>query len=283
MQLVMFAKMVQDYGLASAAATMAELGLEGMDLTVRTGGFVLPENATAELPSAVETVRAAGLSVPMITTEIASGDHAYADELLGTGAQSGVTRYKLGYWPYTYGTLVEQLDAAQRAMDGIEKLAERHGVCCCIHSHSGAFLSGNSTLVWLLLKDRDPLHIGAYLDPGHMIVEGGKLGWMMGLDLLKPYAQMVAVKDFGWSQAEPGTKKWAAKLVPLSEGMVPWPDVFGKLAAAGFDGVVSVHSEYKGGHSFLGDCTTEQLVEQTARDLDYLKPVLTAALGWQPR
>ena len=91
---------------------------------------------------------------------------------------------------------------------------------------------------------------------------------------------MVAVKDFGWSQEEPGSKNWASGLVPLAQGMVPWPDVFAKLKAAGFDGVVSVHSEYKGAHSFLGkDCTTEQLVEQTRKDLAYLRPVLDEAFG----
>lgn len=281
MQLAMFAKMVQDYGLEKAAATMADMGFQGMDLTVRTGGFILPEDARTELPAVIETVNAAGLTVPMITTEITSGDHEYAEDILGTGAEFGVTRYKLGYWRYHYGKLLEEFDQARRDLDGIEKLAEKHGVCCCIHSHSGTFLSGNATLVWLLLKDRNPEHVGAYLDPGHMIVEGGKSGWEMGIDLLRNYTQMVAVKDFGWSQAEPGSKQWVARLVPLSEGMVPWPEVFAKLADAGFDGVVSVHSEYKGGHSFLGeDCTTEQLVEQTRNDLEYLKPVLRETLGW---
>jgi len=118
----------------------------------------------------------------------------------------------------------------------VRELAEKHGVCCCIHSHSGPNLSADATLVWLLLKDRNPKYVGAYVDPGHMIVEGGKSGWMMGIDLLRTYTQMVAVKDFGWSQTEPGTKNWVARLVPLAEGMVPWPDVFSKLADAGFDG-----------------------------------------------
>ena len=61
-----FSKHLQwlDYrGMAEAAA---EIGFDGVDLTVRPRGHVLPERVEDDLPRAVEAVRQAGLRVEMI-------------------------------------------------------------------------------------------------------------------------------------------------------------------------------------------------------------------------
>jgi hypothetical protein len=50
------------------ARSAKRLGFDGLDLTVRPGGHVLPERAADELPEAVATIRGEGLDVPMITT-----------------------------------------------------------------------------------------------------------------------------------------------------------------------------------------------------------------------
>ncbi|MDZ7723632.1 MAG: hypothetical protein U5R06_12725 [candidate division KSB1 bacterium] len=50
------------------ARTIAEIGFDGVDLTVRPGGHVLPENVTQDLPRAVKAIEKTGLKVPMMTT-----------------------------------------------------------------------------------------------------------------------------------------------------------------------------------------------------------------------
>jgi sugar phosphate isomerase/epimerase len=59
-------------------------------------------------------------------------------------------------------------------------------------------------------------------------------------------------------------------MVPLQRGVVAWPEVFACLRQIGFDGWVSVHSEYQGSHSWR-DLTVEELIEQTREDLKYLR------------
>ena len=66
----------------------------------RTGGHVLPERVQADLPVAVETVRKAGLEVPMITTEITSVTTPHAAEILSTASKLGIHHYRWGGLTY---------------------------------------------------------------------------------------------------------------------------------------------------------------------------------------
>ena len=63
---------------------------------------------------------------------------------------------------------------------------------------------------------------------------------------------------------------WRDKMVPLRESMVPYEEGFGYLKQIGFDGPVSVHSEYEGDHSWK-KLSVEQIIEQTRVDVAYLK------------
>jgi len=72
--------------------------------------------------------------------------------------------------------------------------------------------------------------------------------------------------------------RWSPRLMPLREGVVNWRGVFSRLRQIGYDGVLTFHSEYKGGASWR-DLTTDELVEQTAEDLAYLKSVYDEVAG----
>ena len=59
-------------------------------------------------------------------------------------------------------------------------------------------------------------------------------------------------------------------MVPLDEGVAPLPDFIATLRKIGYDGTYSLHSEYKGKHSFR-DMTTEECLKQTAADFRFFK------------
>ena len=65
---VVISKYLQYMDYKTLAKTCREIGLDGVDLTVRPGGHVEPDKVDTDLPAAVEAIRAEGLSVPMITT-----------------------------------------------------------------------------------------------------------------------------------------------------------------------------------------------------------------------
>ncbi len=278
MELVMFSKMLQEFSVAEAGDIMKDLGFDGVDLTVREGGHVLPENVATDLEPAVSTLADKGLTVPMISTGITSADEPTTEPIFRAAAECGITRLKLGYWQVKeFGTLRAKIDEARQYLVGISKLATRYGVSANIHTHSGDFLSAMPAVVWMLIEDHDPAVIGAYADLCHIGLEGGRAGWKQALDLLGDRINMIGVKNAGYFQekTDDGAVRWQGKLVPVSEGLTPFPEAFGYLKQIGFDGPCSFHSEYKGGFTFK-DMTTDEVIEQTRADLKHLKSVLAA-------
>jgi sugar phosphate isomerase/epimerase len=175
------------------------------------------------------------------------------------------------------GRLAESINRARRELDGLGRLAEASHLMLGVHNHSGpGYVNCQPMTIWSLIRDRNPDHVAAYFDPGHAAVEGGSGGWRQSLELLGPRLRMVAVKDFAWT-SQPGKPKavWHERLAPLREGIVPWPEVFRDLAALKFDGPVSLHSEYKGSHSWR-DLSTDELIAQTADDLAFVKSLVNS-------
>src|SRR5437868_2739204 len=117
MRLMMFAKHLQSLPLPAAARAVRELGFEGLDLTVRPGGFVEPDQVQDQLPAAITTCRDAGLVVPLLTTSITSSDAAAA-AIFDAAAQNKVSEIKLGYWQYQhFGSFRKMLERIARDLD----------------------------------------------------------------------------------------------------------------------------------------------------------------------
>ena len=277
MKLMMFAKSLQAYPLAKTGQVVRDMGIPGLDLTVRAGGYVERQEVRTGLPAAVATLQEVGVEVPMLTTDITAADEEGAEEVFAAAAECGVRWLKLGYW-YSegFGNLERAIYDVKTRLIGLEALARKHGVWAGLHIHSG---QGNVTamgaVVWEILRGRNPEYVGAYVDPGHMTAEGARSGWQQCLDLLAPWIKLVAVKDIQFVHSPTGDnpKNYDLKLVPLAEGMVQWPEVFKLLHGAGFDGGITIHSEYIGSHSFR-DMNADEVVEQTRQDLAYLRPIL---------
>jgi len=274
MLILMFTKMLKNIGdlsLEDAGDYIAKMGFDGADLTVREGGYVLPEEASEKLPQAISILKSKGLAVPMITTNITDVKRDYAEEIFKTASECGVKYIKLGYWMYEgFGKIMQQIEETRKRISKIHALSKQYGVTAAVHTHAGPYLSADPALLFMFLRDYDPEWLGAYIDPGHMFSESGPSGLEMYLDLLAPYIRLVAVKNYRWfrvTDEETGEKRWELRMMPLKEEIVPWPKVFRCLKMIGFDGSISVHSEYE-------NLDLEELIKQTEEDLNYLKNVL---------
>jgi L-ribulose-5-phosphate 3-epimerase len=273
MKFVAFTKSFQDLTIKEVAVAFKKLGLDGLDLTVRDGGHIAPANVERELPDAVNVAHEQGLTIPLLTTGITDADAA-AETLFMSAATVGIQRIKLGYYRYRpVGTLAKQIDEVKHRLARIVPLGRKYGVMPCVHIHSGAYIPSHGTLLYELIKDFSPTEIGAYVDPLHMTLEGGGEGWRQGLDLLAPWIALVSVKNFAWQKGhrdKVGQQRWETKTVPLTEGVAPLPDFVAVLKKLGFEGTYSLHSEYKGNHSFK-DLDTQGCLAQTAEDLIFFK------------
>jgi len=258
----MFSKHLQELDFERLGEEVSKMGFDGVDLTVRKGGHIEPENAKAQLPVANRALQNFNLSLTMITTNFTDASEPFAEDVFAVAADCGVKFIKLGYWRYReFGSLQQLVDVARKSLEGIAKLAERNNVCAVVHTHSGNFLTASLFVLAKLLEGFDPEIFGAYVDAGHIFIEGGLMGWQQGLEVLSGKIRVVACKDFAWFREN---NRWTVKVVPIGEGIVRWREFFACLRQIGFDGPISVHSEYEG-------LTTEQVISQTRKDLPLLK------------
>jgi sugar phosphate isomerase/epimerase len=239
-----FSKHFQWTDVKGAAETMRDLGYEGMDLTLRKGGHVLPERVQDDLPKAAEVIRQAGLKFPMVTTDIVDTKSPYAEPVLKTLQSLGIRRYRWGGFKYDLQrSIPDQLTEFKARVKDLAAMNKHYGLCAMYHTHSGVAQVGASMWdLYLLLKDFDTESVAANYDIGHATVEGGYGGWIHSARLMTPYMRGVAVKDFKWEKNEKGD--WVPGWCPLGDGMVNFKQFLPMLKQAGFSGPLQLHMEY---------------------------------------
>jgi sugar phosphate isomerase/epimerase len=276
MKIATFTKSFQDWPIPVVCHRFKQIGLDGLDLTVRRKGHIEPKDVANQLPVAAKAALEAGVQILLLTTDLTE-PNADAEAVLDAAGRLGITRIKLGYYLYKpFGTLAKQMDDARQRIAAMAKLARKYGVLPCVHIHSGNFIPSHGTMLYELIRDLPPDQVGAYVDTLHMALEGGGEGWRQGLDLLSPWVQMVSVKNFAWHSGDrdrQGQLRWRHQVVPVADGISPIPEFVATLRKMNFDGIFSMHSEYKGSHSFK-DLDTEACLAQTAEDLKFLRPLL---------
>jgi sugar phosphate isomerase/epimerase len=273
---IAFTESFQGWPIPEVCRKFKAIGLDGLDLTVRPGGHIAPEDAPARLPAAVAAARDEGVRIAMLSTAIVEADPT-SEKLLATAGELGIDRVKLGYYRYTkFGTLLAAIDESRRKLESVSRMAARHGVLPCVHIHSGDTIPGSGAVAYLLLKGFDPKQLGAYVDPMHMTLEGGNDGWRQGLDLLAPWIAISSLKNAKWVETgrdEHGQQRFAPRKCPLADGVARIPDYLATLAALNYHGLYTLHSEYMDGGSWK-QLSVDECLEQTRLDLEYAKRVL---------
>jgi L-ribulose-5-phosphate 3-epimerase len=240
-KLCLFSKHLPEMGWRRLAQNVRQAGFSGIDLTVRTGGHVLPEKAAEDLPSAVSSIREEGLEVPMITTELVSAADPTARAILSTAGKLSIPYYKPGYYKYNFADVRIELEEAGNRFRRLADLGKRCGMQVGYHNHAG-FIGAPVWDIAKIVESLDPNWVGYYFDVRHAVAEGGVAGWKIATNLVAGRLKMVAVKDFYWEKSP--TKGWQEKNCPLGHGMVDWKYYLRALARAGFQGPISLHLEY---------------------------------------
>jgi sugar phosphate isomerase/epimerase len=282
LKLCIFSKHFHWTNWQETAAMSAEIGFDGVDLTVRPGGHVLPESVERDLPKAVETIRKVGLEVAMITAGIVDAQSPHAEAILRSAAGLGIRCYRWGGFPYSYDRpIAAQLEELKPRVRALADLNARYNICAMYHTHSGLRQVGASIWdIWLLVKDHDPRHVSINYDVGHATVEGGFGGWINSAHLCGPHLRGVALKDFLWGKNAKG--QWQPQWCAAGAGMVNYAGFFEILKTARFQGPVQMHYEYPGlggadnGSNKLG-IDKARFVAILKRDLTYVKGLMRQA------
>jgi sugar phosphate isomerase/epimerase len=276
-----FSKHFQWTDCQETAAIAKEAGFDGVDLTVRRGGHVLPERVEDDLPKAAEIIRGAGLELPMITAGIVDTHSPKAEAILRTASRLGIRHYRWGGFEYSASPgIPEQLAAFKERAKDLAGMNAGYNICAMYHTHSGVNQVGASIWdLWYILKDFDNRYIGVNYDIGHATVEGGYGGWVHSARLTAPMMRGVAVKDFRWGTGKQG---WAPQWCAPGRGMVALDRFFAMLKAQRFAGPLQLHFEYpeigaaSEGKAKL-DISRDQFTAVLRRDLAYVRNLLHQA------
>jgi L-ribulose-5-phosphate 3-epimerase len=271
-----FSKPLQWLGYDDLASVLQEAGADGIDLSVRPGGHVLPENVETDLPKAFEAARRKGLSIDMIVTGITTAGEKYTEPIIRTASSLGIKFYRMGYINYNesqgvWGTL-------QNYKPELKKLGEmnrKYSIHGAYQNHFGTRVGGPVWDLYELLKDLDPQFIGCQYDVRHAMAEGGS-SWVNGLKLILPWVKCTDIKDFKWSQ---NNGRWNPESVPIGEGMVNFDEYFKIVKKANITGPMSIHLEYPPFERYTVQMTDAEkrklFITAMKKDIDKLKSFRT--------
>jgi len=271
-----FSKPLQWLSYDETAETVAAAGAQGIDLTVRPGGHVLPENVKRDLPLAVRAAGKQGLRVDMIVTSITDPGEKYTEDILAAASELGIKYYRLGYLNYDDKTGIwNTLQKYKQVFNRLEKINRKYGIHGAYQNHYGTRIGGPVWDLFELLKDLDPAFIGCQYDVRHAVAEGGS-SWVNGLKLIAPWVRCTDIKDFIWTQGENG--KWNPQSVPVGKGMVNFDEYFRIVRSYNIGGPVSIHLEYPPFERFnekMPDSEKKKLfITEMKKDVDALKGFL---------
>ncbi len=236
-----FSKALQELSYNEMIPLVAAMGFDGIDLTVRANGHVLPENVQRDLPLAVAAANNSGIKIYMLATDILDADDQYTADILKTAASLGIKHYRMGRGFYDgKKSIVQNLSDFKLKFKKLAILNRKYNVRGEYQNHSGGGFGAPVWDLWEVLKNMDHQYIGVQYDLFHAVVEGAN-SWPLGFNLLAPYIGTIDIKDFYWKKEN---ATWGQELTLLGEGMVDFKQFFALLKENKLSGIFSIHCEY---------------------------------------
>lgn len=219
------------------ASRIAEIGFDGIEAPIRSGGHIEPAAVADQLPGYMETLRKHNVDITIMTSDINDPNDPLTEIVLQTAASVGIRQYRMKYFKYDESkSVTDQIDRWRGQLKDLAAMNRQFGITALYQNHSGRNYFGAG--IWDLhlgLKGIDPAEVGMAYDIRHATAEGG-MSWPIGFQLIRPHIQAVYIKDFVWGEKKPTN-------VPLGEGRVD-SKFFRMLAETKFEGPISLHEEY---------------------------------------
>ena len=236
-----FSKHLQFLNYKELADATAEMGFDGVDLSVRPGGHVEPDRIEEDLPKAVAAMKNAGLVPSLMTTAVNDAVNTTDQKLLATASKLGFTHYRMNWYHYPDNKpMPDALNEFAEKVNGLGEMNRRLGLKGYYQNHTGLNIGSNIWEIYELIKNADKEYMGVQYDIRHAMVEGAQ-SWENGLNLVRPRIKVISLKDYMWEKKD---GKWMVKDVPMGEGMVDFISYFKLLKKYGISVPVSLHIEY---------------------------------------
>lgn len=218
------------------ARHISALGFDGVELPVRPGYPVTPENVETALPEAVRILGEHGLKIASIAGPTDERTLAACH-----AAQVPLVRICVGMRPDE--RYLEGEQRLQAEFDRLVPLLDRYGVVLGIQNHCGPRDVCNAMGLRHLIERYDPRHIAAVWDAGHNGLEGEPPE--SAIDIVWSHLAMVNLKSAYWKRSKhEGAIEWKIRWTTGDDGRAEWTRVAAELQRRHYRGVVCLTAEY---------------------------------------
>lgn len=236
-ELCVFTKPFNSLSFDDLAERIADVGFDGIEAPIRSGGHVQPADVAERLPELVAALKKRGLKISVMTSDVNDATDQSSENVLRAAAKEGIRFYRMKYFKYDENRSIKnQLSNWKSQIVDLAAMNRELGITAVYQNHAGRNYFGAP--IWDLaevLEGVDPSEVGVAYDIRHATVEGGN-SWPISFRLIQPHVKVVYVKDYEWRGAKVAN-------VPLGDGLVS-KNFFKTLKALKFDGPISLHEEY---------------------------------------
>jgi sugar phosphate isomerase/epimerase len=211
-------------------------GFDGIELPVRPGYQVLPENVRRDLPRAVKQLARDGLKIFSVAGP--------TDEAtIAACAEAGVPVIRIMVPIGDDGYMATEA-RVQKEFDTLLPLLEKYGVQIGVQNHLDRFVC-NAMGLRHLIEKYDPRLIGAVWDAAHNALNGEDPE--MGIDIVWSHLCMVNLKNAYWRRTngpEAEQVTWRPWWTSGRQGLASWLRVATEFKRRAYHGVVCLTAEY---------------------------------------
>jgi len=199
--------------MEETCAAAKEMGFDGLDLTVRPKGHVLPEQVVDKLPLFVEAMKNTGLT-PLLLSSGVSGTNATDLNVLKTAEELGFQYFRPSWIKYdAKKEIYPQYEAGKASLKNLAKMSEEIGLNASYQTHSGSSLGAAIWDFHQIASEIQSPNLGFQYDITHATIESGR-SWATEFELIQPFISTVAVKDFLWKKKD---GKYKVEYQPLGQ------------------------------------------------------------------
>lgn len=233
--IAVFAKHVQHMDFEELGKRLSQIGVNGIEATLRPGGQIEPENMPAQLGGLCAALAKHDQRVIIAASNVNSvnaASEAYVKQL----AKHEIPYFRMDYYRYDFNRpMLPQLDEFAMQATRLSQLCKSVGVTALYQNHAGDKYVGAA--VWDLaevLSEVDQDAMAVALDIRHTTLELTQ-SYKAAYRRIRPLMGATYVKDFDWVDGKPTN-------VPLGTGRSK--PLFDLIQKDGFVGPLSLHMEY---------------------------------------
>ncbi len=244
---------------------IARLGFDGIELPVRPGFQVEPDEIDRTLATAARAFEDRGAKIYSVASEL-------SERALTACGDAGVAVLRtmlplnpdLGY--------MENVEAFRSQCEKLASVAKSAGVSIGLQNHCDRFACSSLSIMHAI-EPLDRESASAVLDLGHTGLEGE--GEDIAIDIAWPRLSMINLKNGIRVKdgVEPdGSAIWKRTWVSGKEGFTSWRKAIAELSKRGYRGPICITGEYKRkGESMMSG---DSIIPFLKDDLEYLNQLL---------